>query len=120
MGASQIVRQVVKAVIGVTMIEEFVRITIKIVDAKEEGDYIKKLLGSIKKGLKDAQGDVKTWNKQVTAAVKAHKLQEKIEIPALGISMTLANVFSAAINSSVAKFVSAVLPSMVVLAGLAK
>ncbi|XP_065189651.1 paraneoplastic antigen Ma6E-like [Sycon ciliatum] len=105
-GACQIVRQVIRAVIIVTMIEEAIKITIKVVEGYEAG-RIKKTLELLQKALKDAKDNMKTWNDQITKAIKDGKLKETVKLPD-GLELNVGKLFCAEMNSEVSDFLSAV------------
>ena len=110
-GTSQIVRQVFYATIVTGLISSLIEGTNKVVSAMEGGAEVKAVLKAINEALGMARGNMKTWNVQISQAVKAGKLSEMEKVD--GMQLTLANLFSATMNAKIAKFLAQVKPAMV-------
>jgi len=113
-GVAQIVQQVTKNNKLAECITFLIDATVKklVLDIEEEAvSKVKAALKAIKEGLSMARDNMKTWNVQITHAVKAGKLNEMEKVD--GMQLTLANLFSATMNADIATFLDQMKPSMV-------
>jgi len=117
-GASQIVLAIVRANLLTQLMNTIMSGVIQVVSAHESGDDIKDVLQAMKDCLDHAKANTKTWNKQISDAVKANKLQEVVGTPPL--TMPLSTMFSASMNDKIQKFTEEVSKSMTKVQAAAK
>jgi len=117
-GASAIVQQVAKCTMLAVLFNTIIEKTIEIVEDEKTGQEVKALLKAMKIGVADAKTNLKDWNRKITAAIQAGKLTE-IQNTLFG-PIQVGNLFSAAINANVNKFLTKLQPGMVKVQVVAK
>eukprot|EP00117_Sycon_ciliatum_P044818 scpid70525/ scgid32278/ len=120
-GAADFVKAAARAYITTAFMPPLLEKAIEIGNLLLEGDKIKALLEALHTAMDDVSNNMKTWNDQITQAIKDGKLQKLVKL-ADGVELYEGNVYSVELNTKIQAFMDAVKPHMVnvVVAGRTK